>query len=175
MRVSDPLILSAILMATALLMVLAWVFRAWPIISASGGRSAAGVRKWIPAVTMFAAIMAFSTAYFSAANTFDLLAAPIRLFAPAASHQLLSNFNLIARRGAHLSIYGLFFLIVCNGPLRRHRFVALGLCLAVAVIDEFHQSLIPERTGLVSDVVFDFAGAFIANLADLAVRGIMRT
>lgn len=37
----------------------------------------------------------------------------------------------------------------------------LFICLFYAVTDEFHQSFIPGRTSLVSDILVDFMGAMI--------------
>lgn len=35
------------------------------------------------------------------------------------------------------------------------------ICLLYAVTDEFHQSFVPGRTSLASDIIVDFAGASI--------------
>ncbi|KHF38729.1 VanZ family protein [Halalkalibacter okhensis] len=71
--------------------------------------------------------------------------------------------NYIARKGVHLAafgILGLFFWLALRGV--RYRYVsAWGLATFYGAIDEWHQSFIPERSGVVSDVVIDSVGAFI--------------
>ncbi|MCL7747957.1 VanZ family protein [Halalkalibacter alkaliphilus] len=74
--------------------------------------------------------------------------------------------NYIARKGVHLAAFGLlalFFWLALRGV--RYRYVwAWALATLYGAIDEWHQSFIPERSGLVSDVVIDSVGAFLVLL-----------
>ncbi|MDT8860402.1 VanZ family protein [Alkalihalobacillus sp. MEB130] len=85
--------------------------------------------------------------------------------------------NYIARKGVHLAAFGLlafFFWLALHG--RNYRYViAWGLATFYGAIDEWHQSFIPERSGLVSDVFIDSAGALLVlfgvSLYERRLRG----
>lgn len=165
---------AALLIVTPLLAVLAWALQNSPAVRIFGGRDASTVRKWIPAVVMIGVIFFLSGGYFSATNTLQIVRPVALTVAPAASPRSVINFNYIVRRTAHFGEYGLLFLLAYGGPLRR-RGLALWLCLAVAMLDEGHQALLPQRTGLISDVGYDGLGAIIGALADFGFRTQVRT
>jgi VanZ family protein len=161
---------AALLIATPLLAALAWGLRNPPAVLIFGGRDASAVRKWIPTAVTIAVIFFLSTGYFSAANTLRMVRPVAHTVAPAVSPVSVVNLNNVVRRMAHLGEYGLLFLVANGGPLRRRRGLALGLCLAVALLDEGHQALLPDRTGLLSDVGYDQMGAIIAAVTDFGFR-----
>ena len=43
--------------------------------------------------------------------------------------------------------------------LKRRWPIALAICVVYAVMDEIHQLFIPERAGMIADVLLDSAGA----------------
>ncbi|MBS4749960.1 VanZ family protein [Carnobacteriaceae bacterium zg-ZUI78] len=53
-------------------------------------------------------------------------------------------------------------------------FLALILCIFYAGFDEFHQSLTPNRTPLLEDVILDSSGAFLAILWSMIFSKITR-
>ena len=71
--------------------------------------------------------------------------------------------NFILRKLVHITVFGLlalFFWLALAG--KRYRYViAWGLATLKGAVDEWHQSFIPDRTGLVSDVLIDSTGAFL--------------
>jgi VanZ family protein len=171
---SFDLLPNALLIVMPLLTGLAWALQNPPAVRIFGGRDAGAVRKWIPAAVMIGVIFILSGGYFSAANTLQMVRPVAHAVAPAASPQSVVNLNYVVRRTAHLGEYGLLFLLAYGGPLRRRRGLALGLCLAVAMLDEGHQALLPQRTGLISDAGYDGLGAIIAALADFGCRTQLR-
>ncbi|MCC6386290.1 MAG: VanZ family protein [Dehalococcoidia bacterium] len=50
--------------------------------------------------------------------------------------------------------------------------IAWSLCLAYAISDEFHQSLVPGRDSSIFDVGFDAAGAALGTFAAVRFRAV---
>ncbi|WP_077624749.1 VanZ family protein [Sediminibacillus massiliensis] len=72
------------------------------------------------------------------------------------------------RKGAHVTVFLLlmiFFYVAITKtyPLKTGRklIIALGLTIAYAAFDEWHQGLTPNRTPYAGDVVLDTCGALI--------------
>ncbi|MCL6558611.1 MAG: VanZ family protein [Firmicutes bacterium] len=84
------------------------------------------------------------------------------------------------RKGAHVVIYGALGMALAAalgsaGPgVRRCRVLAGVILVLVAVLDEWHQTFVPGRTGRMADVLVDLAGyvffIFLARLTTLLVR-----
>ena len=78
-----------------------------------------------------------------------------------------NKLDYVIRKNAHAFMYmvlaflvsSLFF--VYNKRGKNAIVYILFICLFYAVTDEFHQSFVPGRTSLVSDVLVDFGGALI--------------
>lgn len=69
------------------------------------------------------------------------------------------------RKAAHVLTYSLLFLFWCRALLYSFQgrrplslSLGLGLCLAVALLDEGRQALMASRTGSLADVALDLAG-----------------
>jgi len=75
--------------------------------------------------------------------------------------------DYVIRKSAHAFLYMMLaFLVssiffVFNKKGKNTIVYILFICLLFAVTDEFHQSFVPQRTSLVSDIFFDFGGALI--------------
>jgi len=73
----------------------------------------------------------------------------------------------VIRKNAHAFMYMILAFLVSMVFLYSNKrgkdaiSYILFICLFYAVIDEFHQSFIPGRTPLVSDILVDFAGALV--------------
>lgn len=87
------------------------------------------------------------------------------------SPEMLSIFNHILRKSSHLIIYGVLFLLwqrafqrELGWSWRRATLAALGLCLALAIMDETWQSWTGGRQARGGDVLLDLAGAGLAAL-----------
>ncbi|AVK50151.1 teicoplanin resistance protein VanZ [Clostridium sp. MF28] len=78
-----------------------------------------------------------------------------------------SNLDHIVRKNAHAFMYMVLAILVCGALFSYNKngkgmiIYILFICLFYAVTDEFHQSFIPGRTSLVSDILVDFMGAMI--------------
>lgn len=79
----------------------------------------------------------------------------------------LSQLDHIIRKNAHgflymtLAIFVSGILFIYNKKGKGAVIYILFICLLYAVTDEFHQSFIPGRTAMVSDVLVDFSGSII--------------
>ena len=132
---------------------------------------------WLPCLIAVFVIANESTARFSAENTSSHLR-PIfeRLFGHI-SDDVWGTGHKIFRKSGHFCGYGLVCLTFVRAWLLRLgcltdlpqtvwrcRAVALGLLCAflIASADEFHQTFLPSRTGLFSDVLIDTSGGILA-------------
>lgn len=75
-----------------------------------------------------------------------------------------NKLDYIVRKNAHAFLYMILGILVAKAAyifnkLRKDTVgYILFVCLFYAVTDEFHQSFIPGRTSLVSDILVDFIG-----------------
>ena len=78
-----------------------------------------------------------------------------------------NKLDYVVRKSAHTFIYMMLAVLVSsiffvfNKKGKNTIVYILFICLLFAVTDEFHQSFVPQRTSLVSDILFDFAGSLI--------------
>jgi VanZ family protein len=92
-----------------------------------------------------------------------------------------SVINGYLRKSWHIFIYFVLYLvwfrtILLNKNLSRlgAALIALGLCLLVASIDEWHQAMFPSRTGCIQDVVLDFSAASLMALVTLTYGSVVK-
>jgi len=82
---------------------------------------------------------------------------------------------LLARKGAHLTVYAILALLLWRAlrrPVRndprpwshRQAGLAIGCVFLYAASDEFHQLFVPTRTAHVTDVLIDTTGGTVALL-----------
>ncbi len=77
--------------------------------------------------------------------------------------------EFLLRKSAHVLLF--FFITIALFLLLRHYFkrycvaalVSAGIALFIAVLDEYHQSLVPGRTGSIFDVAIDMVGIMAAT------------
>lgn len=127
------------------------------------------LRAWLPVVLAISVIAVESTEYLGADRTSN----PLRLlfeylFGPvsAASWEVLHHF---IRKTGHFVGYGLvglswlraWWMTLPESNFWQDALLALLGTAAVASADEFHQTLLPNRTGLASDVFLDCCGAIV--------------
>lgn len=78
---------------------------------------------------------------------------------------LAKQFDHLVRKYAHGSIYfvlgGLVIMTLIKSGIRGFRAYVLTIvfCLFYAVTDEMHQLFVPGRSGQISDILIDIAGA----------------
>jgi VanZ family protein len=79
--------------------------------------------------------------------------------------------HFLFRKAVHVLAYGLLGALdfravrgARNGWKLTWSIAAVSLALSIAALDEWHQSMIPTRTGTVSDVALDTAAATLAQV-----------
>jgi VanZ family protein len=150
-------------------------------------------RAWIPALLWLAVIAFESTSLMSADNTGHLLLAIARFFDPRITLAQLQLLNGAGRKIGHCLIYGILSLLmlrawwatlmlprsathlpswtamVTNWSARA-AVLALLSAAATAGLDEWHQALLPARTGTIRDVALDTMAAALVQLLVIAAR-----
>ena len=124
--------------------------------------------KTAAAVLWTALILSTSNGAFSSAHTGSILDT---LFAHRLSPAALATLNIVFRKSAHLTGYGILGALWFRA-LRGSRggwswrwvLGAVAIAAAVAGIDEWHQSFVPSRGASVYDVLLDTVGALMANV-----------
>ena len=122
--------------------------------------------RWLPVVVWAALISYLSTDSFAGGRTLAILRFLLEWIVPGVTEETVVLLHAGVRKLAHLTEYavlGVLALRAFEGPPRpRAQSVlwAVALCAAFAALDELHQTLVPTRTGAVSDVAIDaFGGA----------------
>lgn len=74
--------------------------------------------------------------------------------------------NVFFRKSAHIIVFGILAILIFKS-LEWYSYsylLALLLTFLYAIFDEWHQSIVPERTSAFRDVLFDTFGASVALL-----------
>ena len=152
-------------------------------------------RAWIPALLWLTVITFESTALMSSENTGHLLLAIARFFDPQITLAQLEVLNGVARKIGHCLGYGILSLLMLRAwwatlmlPRSATRLpswsamvttwsaraavLALLSAAAVAGLDEWHQTLLAERTGTLRDVALDTTAAALVQLVIVAARAV---
>src|SRR5256886_14456423 len=131
---------------------------------------------WLPPVLWMGVIMLLSTDTGSAAHTSELLLPLLHWLLPWASPGDLAAIHGVVRKGAHLTEYAILAALGSRAFTRARRltpptagWLAFGISLAWATLDEWHQAFLPSRTSSATDVGIDGAGAAVALI--VACRG----
>lgn len=79
--------------------------------------------------------------------------------------KIAESVDTFVRKLAHFSIYAVlgvlsYELSLCYTQNKRAVIIALIGCFFYAVSDEIHQTFIPGRAGMITDVLLDFCGSF---------------
>ncbi len=126
------------------------------------------VSDWVPVFTWMLVIFTASSNLGSSSNTARFLLPLLLWFDPHLSANGLLMAQLIVRKGAHLTEYAVFAMLLLRAlrswlPARLPRQAGLALLIAAtyAASDEFHQMFVPSRTASVEDVMIDACGALI--------------
>ncbi len=111
-----------------------------------------------------------STGDFSAGNTSRIIGPLVLWLFPDTTPETLLVIHGITRKIAHLTEYALLALLAArafrgsshNGLRARWFLASLILVVVYALLDEYHQSFVPSRTGTIYDSLIDIAGGFAA-------------
>src|ERR1700693_1654683 len=125
--------------------------------------------KWMPVLLWATDIFFLSTSYFSAENTSRFIDPILRLLMPGASAATIGLAHVFVRKAAHFTNYAILFWLLISGPLRERPYIALGLCMIYALLDEGHQMFVPDRTPSLYDVALDSTGALFSRFLHAAV------
>jgi VanZ family protein len=111
-----------------------------------------------------------STASFSASNTSRIIRPLLTWLFPGISEASLNEVHFLIRKTAHFTEYALLALLAVRA-FRTSRRAALGrvwwlvafaLVACVSLLDEYHQSFLPSRTGTIYDSLLDMTGGATA-------------
>jgi VanZ family protein len=126
---------------------------------------------WLPAVVWTVAVLSFSSATFSADNTGGFVAPLLAWLFPWLAPSSIEALHGIVRKTAHVTEYAvlaaLWWRAFARAGAVRPRasaWLTLLIGIAVAAVDEAHQSTLPSRTGSVRDVLIDTAGVVLVVL-----------
>ena len=122
------------------------------------------IKYWLPVLLWMVFIFIGSTDLMSAEHTSRFIGPFLRWFAPDITDATVAAIQLFVRKCAHLTEYAILSALLLRA-LRQHllaaRSVAFVLAALYAVLDEFHQSFVPSRTGSPWDVLTDSIGAVL--------------
>ncbi len=145
---------------------------------------------WLPVFIVLAVICRESTDTFSAEVTAGWIRHTAEFFFGSIANVDWSRINHAGRKTGHFLWYGITglawlraWLLTWLAPMRnlpsalwrRYAVTMAAFCtIACASLDELHQSFIPSRTGLVSDIWLDTSGAAVLT-ACVALSWIQRS
>lgn len=130
------------------------------------------ISRYLPLLLWMAFISFASTGNFSAGNTSRIIGPLVLWLFPNTTPETLLVIHAITRKVAHFTEYALLGILAARafrGSPRaraalRERWFLLSLALVVvyALLDEYHQSFVPSRTGTIYDSLIDMAGGLTA-------------
>jgi VanZ family protein len=134
------------------------------------------LKYWLPALIWMALIFSASTDTNSFEHSSRIIAPLLHWLFPQMPDDTMHLIVLLVRKCAHLTEYAVFALLLWRAlrkPMKndprpwiwREARLALLIVALYAASDEFHQSFVPTRTALVSDVFVDTAGGAAGLLA----------
>lgn len=117
--------------------------------------------SWLPSLIWATLILIFSGEAGSSGTTTALLQT---LLPAGISPETFDLIHLLVRKSGHLLAYGLLGVLNVRA-LQGRALLAITLAAAVSILDEWHQSYVPLRTGTPIDVMIDIAGSALAVAA----------
>ncbi|HEX5707606.1 MAG TPA: VanZ family protein [Pyrinomonadaceae bacterium] len=137
-----------------------------------GGASEWRARAWRygPVLVWVGVIFFASTGNLSASNTSRIVRPLLLWLFPAITEAELLRAHFFVRKAAHFTEYAVLALLAARALLTSSRpalktywpAFALALVAAVALLDEYNQSLTATRTGTIYDSLIDITGGVFA-------------
>jgi VanZ family protein len=132
--------------------------------------------RYGPVVVWVGLIFFASTGNMSASNTSRIIRPLLLWLFPGITDASLLQAHFFVRKAAHFTEYAVLALLAARAFLtssneklkRRWQAAAFALAAACALLDEYHQSFLPSRTGTIYDSLIDMSGG-AAALALLAL------
>ena len=129
------------------------------------------LKYWVPPVLWMAFIVIFSGDSLEFGRTAAIIDWILRKFGVELSTPTLFFINLAVRKAVHVVTYAVLSLLVFRAVRDGERgwragwvVLSLAITMAVASADEYRQTFYASRTGTVVDLVYDAAGAILAQL-----------
>ncbi len=127
---------------------------------------------WLPPIVWTAVVLALSSAPFGADNTGSVFAPLLQWLLPWLTPHAIEVVHGLVRKSAHLTEYAVLAALWLRA-LRHSRvagpataaWLALAIAVAVAIVDEAHQTLLANRTGSARDVALDTVGALLVAVS----------
>jgi VanZ family protein len=124
------------------------------------------LQRWLPVVLWAGLIFYFSTESFTFSNTEGFFSEWLSWLLPEVAPAEFLPFHPVLRKVGHWFEYFILAILLmraqrrANEPKLATEVIrrTLGLVLAYAASDEYHQSWVPERTASVVDVAIDTFG-----------------
>lgn len=140
------------------------------------------VRAWLPVLLAIAVIATESTKYLGSDETSGPFRAIYQFLFGPVNNAAWGEIHYVIRKTGHFIGYGLVGLTLLRAwwrTLRRYSFFrnALLALLGTALIassDEIHQTFLPNRTGMASDVLIDCTGALTQLLLVYVILRLFR-
>jgi VanZ family protein len=128
--------------------------------------------RYAPLVAWLIFISVASSDSFSANNTSRIIGPLVLWLFPNTSPETLAVIHFITRKVAHFTEYAILAFLAARafrtsprpGLANRWFIASLVLVVAYALLDEYHQSFVPSRTGSIYDSFIDWTGGLVALL-----------
>lgn len=125
--------------------------------------------RYAPLIIWMALISFASSSEFSAINTSRVVRPLLLWLFPNITEESIALTHLLVRKAAHITEYAILGWLAARAftgssrELLRRRWFLAGLLLVVlhALLDEYHQSFVPSRTGSLHDSGIDVASGLI--------------
>lgn len=126
--------------------------------------------RYGPVLVWAAFVLFASSSNFSASNTSRIIRPLLLWLFPGIAEASIQQVHFFVRKMAHLTEYAILALLAARSlrasglaALRRSWWPASFVFVAaVALVDEYHQSFEPSRTGTIYDSLLDMTGGAIA-------------
>jgi VanZ family protein len=126
--------------------------------------------RYGPVVAWTCFVLYASSANFSASNTSRIIRPLLVWLFPGITEATLVGVHFLVRKAAHFAEYAALALFAARAfftssrqALRRRWWLAsFALVAFVALVDEWHQSSLPSRTGSIYDSLLDMTGGAFA-------------
>lgn len=126
--------------------------------------------RYLPLVAWLAFISYASSGSFSASNTSRIIGPLVLWLFPDTSLETLATIHFITRKVAHFTEYAILGFLAARafrtsprpGIRQRWFLISAALVVGFALLDEYHQSFVPNRTGTIYDSFIDMAGGLTA-------------
>lgn len=128
--------------------------------------------RYVPLIAWLAFISFASSGSFSAGNTSRVIGPLILWLFPNTSAETLAIVHFTTRKLAHFTEYAILGFLAARAfrtsprPAISSRWFLISATLVVtfALMDEYHQTFVPTRTGSIFDSLIDIAGGLTALL-----------